>query len=105
MATAAIPVPTPLWTSEDARIDLSLFTDRQRKVSPANASGSAIRLVLEAPSGATVSYAATGISASVGTFYVNLTGTNHTEAGNWNAQLRQDGITKQDYVIEFRTRI
>lgn len=104
MSTAAEVLAFPLWTSTNHRINLSVFSDAKRKVAT-SISGKTVKVVIYDPSTSTYSYTATAVSASLGTAYITLTGSNHTTAGTATLQVRVDDITKNEYTATFKAKL
>ena len=104
MSTYVETVPFPLFTSTNHRINLAFYSDGKRKTAK-SISGKTIRFVMSDPSGATYSYAATAISATLGTAYITLTGSQHTTAGTATVQVTVDGIPKQEFSIPVKAKL
>lgn len=109
MATGAIVVPKVLFTGTAHRINIIVYSDSDWETRK-DISGAAIKLLVKDTGGTLRTYTATvddtgADDGNRGRAHVQLNSLYHTDAGDADAQLLEDDVPIQDYVLTFREKL
>ncbi len=109
MARGAVKVPRVLYTSTAHRIGIIIYEDEDHETRK-DISGSTVQLLLRDLGGTLRTYTATIDDTGAddddrGRAHVDLNATYHTDAGAATAQLVEDGIPLEEYLVTFRTKL
>lgn len=109
MATGAEVIPRVFYTSTAHRINIIVYSDSDRETRK-DISGSTIQLLVRDLSGTLRTYTATIDDTGAdddnrGRCHVQLDSLYHTDPGSADAQLLEDSVPIQDYVLTFREKL
>jgi len=103
MATGVEVIAKPLFTNSAHRIDLVFWTDEEKKTRK-DITGETIIVLIE--DGANVrSYTVTHDVDADGEGHINLSASDHDDAGTVAAQVHEDGVPKAELELTFRTKM
>lgn len=103
MVIGVTVVPKPLFTNTAHRVELVFWSDAAMKTRK-DISGETILVLIE--DGVAVrSYTATIDVGADGEAHIDLTATDHDDAGTVDCQVHEDGVPKSQFTLTFRTKM